>query len=98
MTLPAFIPENREEATISQLFEQLYAGKLRLSTRQIRDEFVKLAACRCAVKEGDSLSREEALTLIGDLLAARVPYVCPHGRPTMVMYCREYFDKQFKRR
>ena len=98
MTLPAFIPENREEATISQLFEQLYAGKLRLSTRQIRDEFVKLAACRCAVKEGDSLSREEALTLIGDLLAARFPYVCPHGRPTMVMYSREYFDKQFKRR
>ena len=98
LTLPAFIPENREEVTISQLFEELYAGKLGLSAQQIRDEFVKLAACRSAVKEGDALLPDEALALMRDLLAAQVPFVCPHGRPTMVVYTREYFDKQFKRR
>ena len=98
VTLPAFIPENREEVTISQLFEELYAGTLGLSAQQIRDEFVKLAACRSAVKDGDSLSSDEALALMRDLLAVQVPFVCPHGRPTMVLYTREYFDKQFKRR
>jgi DNA mismatch repair protein MutL len=98
LTLPAFIPENREEATLSQLLEQLYAGKLDLNAAQIRDEFVKLAACRSAVKEGDSLSPDEALALMRDLQVTRIPHVCPHGRPTMVKYTRDYFYKQFKRR
>jgi DNA mismatch repair protein MutL len=98
VTLPAFIPENREEITISQLFDELYAGNLGLSAHEIRDGFIKLAACRSAVKEGDALSREEALALMSDLLAAEVPFVCPHGRPTMVRYSREYFDTLFKRR
>ena len=78
--------------------EELYAGNLGLSAHEIRDGFMKLAACRSAVKEGDALSREEALALMNDLLAAEVPFVCPHGRPTMVRYSREYFDKLFKRR
>ena len=98
LTLPAFIPENREEQAVSQLFEELYAGNLSLSAQEIRDIFLKLAACRSAVKEGDVLSREEAKALIGDLLKVEVPFVCPHGRPTMVRYSREYFDKLFRRR
>ena len=98
LTLPAFIPENREEQAVSQLFEELYAGNLSLSAQEIRDVFLKLAACRSAVKEGDVLNREEAKALIGDLLEVEVPFVCPHGRPTMVRYSREYFDKLFRRR
>lgn len=98
VTLPAFIPDKRENATVSQLFEELYAGNLGLSAQEIRDVFMKLAACRSAVKEGDALSREEALALMRDLLVSEVPFVCPHGRPTMVRYSREYFYKLFKRR
>jgi DNA mismatch repair protein MutL len=98
LTLPAFIPDKREKASVSKLLEELYAGNLGLSAHEIRDGFMKLTACRSAVKEGDALSREEALALMRDLLAAEVPFVCPHGRPTMVRYSREYFDKLFKRR
>lgn len=98
LTLPAFIPDKREKASVSKFLEELYAGNLGLSAHEIRDGFMKLAACRSAVKEGDALSREEALALMRDLLAAEVPFVCPHGRPTMVRYSREYFDKLFKRR
>jgi DNA mismatch repair protein MutL len=98
LTLPAFIPDSREEATLSKLLDELYAGKLLFSAEQIRDSFVQLAACRSAVKEGDPLSPDEAVSLMRDVLATRIPFVCPHGRPTMVMYSRDYFDKQFGRR
>jgi DNA mismatch repair protein MutL len=98
LTLPAFIPENREEAVLSQLFDEFYAGKLAFTVEQIRDSFVKLAACRSAVKEGDSLSPDEAMALAHDLIQTQIPFVCPHGRPTMVVYGREYFDKQFRRK
>jgi DNA mismatch repair protein MutL len=98
VAIPAFIPENREEITVSQLLDELYEGKLAYTVQNIREVFVKLAACRSAVKEGDALSREEAEALMYDLFNTEVPQVCPHGRPTMVVYSREYFDRLFKRR
>jgi DNA mismatch repair protein MutL len=98
LTLPAFIPEKQEEAAVSGLFDELYAGKRGFTVEQIRDTFIKLAACRSAVKEGDALSKDEALALMRDVLGTRIPFACPHGRPTMVVYSREYFDRQFKRR
>jgi DNA mismatch repair protein MutL len=98
LTLPAFIPENREEETIALLFEEFYEGKLRITAEDIREHFVKLAACRAAIKEGYTVGPDEARALMEDLLAAEVPFVCPHGRPTMVRYSIEYFEKLFKRR
>ncbi len=98
LSLPGFIPEKREEETISILFEEYYAGKIPLDEDAIRENFIKLAACRSAIKEGEVLGQEAALSLLNDLLAADVPYVCPHGRPTVLRYGRGYFEKLFKRR
>jgi DNA mismatch repair ATPase MutL len=98
VSLPGFIPEKREEETISILFEEYYAGKIPLDEAAIREDFVKLAACRSAIKEGEILGEDEALSLMNDLFAAGVPNVCPHGRPTVLRYERGYFEKLFKRR
>jgi DNA mismatch repair protein MutL len=98
LTLPGFIPENREEETVALLFDAFYEGELNLSTAEIRDTFVKIAACRASVKEGDAILPAEARALIQDLLSADVPFVCPHGRPTMVRYGKDYFEKLFGRR
>jgi len=98
LSLPAFIPDNREEETVALLFEELYQGNLLLTVEEIREKFLKLAACRSAIKEGDAVSLEEARALVRDLLSTEVPDLCPHGRPTMVRYSIGYFDKLFKRR
>jgi DNA mismatch repair protein MutL len=98
VSLPGFIPEKREEETISMLFEEYYAGRIPLEEAAIRESFVKLAACRSAIKEGELLGHDEALSLLNDLFAADVPHVCPHGRPTLLRYGRGYFDRLFKRR
>jgi DNA mismatch repair protein MutL len=98
LTLPSFIPENREEETVSQVFEELYEGNLQLDAEEIGERFLMRAACRAAVKEGDALSQDEARALFGDLLVTEMPTACPHGRPTMIRYSIEYFEKLFKRR
>ena len=41
-------------------------------------------ACKASVKLTTGLSREEALTLWKELHECEQPYVCPHGRPTMI--------------
>jgi DNA mismatch repair protein MutL len=96
--IPAFIPEKREEETLSVLLEEFYEGKVKVSTGDIRDRFIKIAACRHAVKEGDLLTQDEAFRLLKDLGQTKVPYICPHGRPTVIRQRKEYFEKLFGRR
>ena len=91
--IPAFVPENREEETLSVLLEEFYEGKLKITTRDIRDRFIKIAACRHAVKEGDMLTQEEVFRLLEDLGQTEAPHICPHGRPTVIKQRKEYFEK-----
>ena len=96
--IPAFVPEEKEEETLSILFEEFYEGSLKVTTRDIRDRFLKIAACRHAVKEGDKLTQDEAFRLLEDLGKTEVPYMCPHGRPTVIKQRKQYFEKLFRRR
>jgi DNA mismatch repair protein MutL len=93
--VPAFIPDRREEEVLTLFLEQYKGGG---DETELRDSFTKLAACRNAVKEGDRVSDMEAMSLYRDLLEASVPDRCPHGRPAIVRFSKEYFEKLFGRR
>ncbi len=54
-------------------------------------------ACRGSVLAGEKLNVDEALQLRDDLLECSVPFVCPHGRPTVVEFSESFFDRQFLR-
>ena len=41
-------------------------------------------ACRSAIMFNDSLSLEECETLVDKLARTRFPFICAHGRPSMV--------------
>jgi DNA mismatch repair protein PMS2 len=43
-----------------------------------------MKACREAIKVGDSLSREQMKTEVGNLAGLGSPWNCPHGRPTLI--------------
>jgi DNA mismatch repair protein MutL len=96
--LPGIVPEHREEETISRLLDEFCAGNLGPDAGMIEERFLSTAACRAAVKEGDDLSEEEAFRLLSDLASARVPYMCPHGRPSVIRRSRTYIEKLFGRR
>jgi len=55
-------------------------------------------ACRAAVMAGDSLTQLEMRALFRQLFECRNPFVCPHGRPTLVRVPMIEFDKKFCRR
>lgn len=54
-------------------------------------------ACKAAVKGNHTLSFAEAETLFMQMLQAKEPYHCPHGRPTTVSMSKQEFEKKFKR-
>jgi DNA mismatch repair protein MutL len=62
-----------------------------------KTEIIAMAACKAAVKAGDSLGEAEARGLIQQLLALENPFTCPHGRPTIIEITQKELERRFKR-
>ncbi len=54
-------------------------------------------ACRGAIMSGDRLTEPAMRALFENLMTAENPYVCPHGRPTMIRFSKHELDVKFGR-
>jgi len=61
-----------------------------------RDKLAR-KACRGSVMAGEKVKQEEAVAIKEELLKCEFPFVCPHGRPTVVEFSESFFDRQFLR-
>ena len=61
------------------------------------DRAIKQMACKRSIRAHESLSKEEALMLIGDWEVTPNRYSCPHGRPVVFSISKHDIEKQFKR-
>jgi len=66
--------------------------------KDFRDRVIETAACKAAVKAGESLGRDEMLDLLRQAEALPSSYSCPHGRPTTVEIPRAEIERWFRRR
>ncbi len=61
------------------------------------EEIAASAACKSAVKAGDKLEKEEMRNLLEELLLCQNPSICPHGRPTYIVFPFSDLERRFKR-
>jgi len=61
-------------------------------------EVIWRVACHTAIRAGDPLSQAQMRQLVSDLMKAKSPYTCEHGRPTMIVLSPTDLEKLFKRR
>ena len=67
------------------------------SPETLRHRMMAYAACRGAIKAGDALNIRQMKELIRDLFQTARPFVCPHGRPTIVRFTPEELGRLFHR-
>lgn len=67
------------------------------SPETMRHRMMAYAACRGAIKRGDPLNIRQMKELIHDLFHTSRPFVCPHGRPTIVKFTPGELGRLFKR-
>ena len=78
---------------INDMLDKTFEKEKTLSLRE------KLAtrACKAAIKGNSKISLAEAKELIEELLSAKDPFNCPHGRPVFISITKEEMEKMFKR-
>jgi DNA mismatch repair protein MutL len=94
--IPSDVKPGQEDKIIQELIEEYKENDVKLNLDK-RDNLAKSYACKHAVKAGDALNQDEMLNLIDKLFFTQMPYVCPHGRPTMIKITMDELDKKFAR-
>ncbi|MDQ3022263.1 MAG: DNA mismatch repair endonuclease MutL [Bacteroidota bacterium] len=94
--VPSDVKFGNENIIFQELIDQYKEYELKLNLEK-RDNLAKSFACRSAIKTGDKLTYAEMVGLIDNLFAVQMPYVCPHGRPTVIRITTDELDKRFSR-
>lgn len=94
--MPVDIPLADAEAVLRQVL-QLVTDLHQPTAQELRHAYLQMAACRSAIKAGESLNMRQIQALLSELYATDLPYTCPHGRPTIVRFGPDELAKMFKR-
>lgn len=65
-------------------------------TDVLRDKIAK-RACKSAIKQGQTLKKEQIDAIIRQIIDSNMVLQCPHGRPIVVRYTKKDIEKLFKR-
>lgn len=94
--VPIDVRSGQEEAILKELLDQ-YREYMQMGKTDQREMLAASFACRASIKAGDYLSEGEMLSLVEALFSTSMPYVCPHGRPTVTRIDLKELDRRFGR-
>lgn len=94
--LPMWMQNIDEHVFIEDMITQLlYDNKV--DVIKLQEHAIATLSCKASLKANTYLSQEGMQNLIDKLMCCDNPYVCPHGRPTIIYYSTYEIEKLFKR-
>jgi len=96
-TIPALLVGADYKQLLLDILDEVNVHGKSGKMEALRDEILSVMACHPAVKVHRRLDQREMDVLIRDLLTCRMPYTCPHGRPTIIWFSIDELKKMFKR-
>ena len=96
-SLPPFVKETQSRKFVLELIDKLQAAGEGVNVLRLGEDVITKTVCRHAVKANDALQEEELKRLIDDLRDCKMPYTCPHGRPTIIEMTYSELEKKFGR-
>ncbi len=73
-------------------------GELKKEKDSIIDkEFVARLACRSSLMAGYDVNEKQAVYIKDKILSCKVPFTCPHGRPTVIEINEKFLNREFLR-
>jgi DNA mismatch repair protein MutL len=96
-SFPTLLARAEPEGTLRDFLAWVLALDSAPTARQVLENLAHVAACRAAVKAGDTLRPEEIEALLARRAGADLAPTCPHGRPTSLILSKSSLEKQFGR-
>lgn len=95
--VPSGAAKNGGEEIFLDLLDYFSRNRHTISGKALRERVIITMACKSAIKANHKLGLPEMESLLCQLAAARQPYTCPHGRPTLIHFSGYELEKKFKR-
>jgi DNA mismatch repair protein MutL len=94
---PAWLGQRNVEGIVRDLLDEISELGVQRRLPLTDETLIATAACKMAVKAGDALSHAEMTHLLQELADTENPYLCPHGRPVVLVMTMEDLERRFKR-
>ncbi len=94
--LPVWMKKIDENTFVEEMI-QMIIKKNSLDVVEMQEHAIATLSCKASLKANTYLSQTEMQVIFDNLMRCDNPYVCPHGRPTILFYSGYELEKLFKR-
>ena len=94
--LPLWMKKIDENIFVDEMIQEVL-HKNYLDVVSLQEHAIATLSCKASLKANTYLSPSDMQTILDNLMRCDNPYVCPHGRPTVLFYSDYELEKLFKR-
>jgi len=94
--LPLWMKKIDENVFVDEMIQEVL-HKNYLDVVALQEHAIATLSCKASLKANTYLSPSDMQTIFDNLMRCENPYVCPHGRPTIIFYSDYELEKIFKR-
>lgn len=94
--IPTWIPNGLEVEFIHDIINHILTNQ-KTGKIVMYDSLAKKLSCKKSIKAHMDITEQEVKELLNKLDSCKMPYTCPHGRPTLVKLSLYEIEKLFKR-
>lgn len=95
-SLPLWMKKIDENIFVDEMIQEIL-HKNYLDVVSLQEHAIATLSCKASLKANTYLSLSDMQTIFDNLMRCENPYVCPHGRPTILFYSDYELEKLFKR-
>jgi DNA mismatch repair protein MutL len=94
--VPALLKKPLQKTILNEMVYEVIAT--RAESDDVHHLLAAGFACKGSIKAGERLDPQETQALLDQLFKTKMPFACPHGRPTMIRLSWEEIERRFLRR
>lgn len=94
--LPMWMNQINEHLFIEDMIQQVLKDN-KINLLSLQEHAIATLSCKASLKGNTHLSIDGMQNIVDHLMQCDNPYVCPHGRPTIIHYSVYELEKLFKR-
>lgn len=95
-SLPLWMKKIDENIFVDEMIQMILHKNI-LDVVELQEHAIATLSCKASLKANTYLSLNDMQVIFDNLMRCDNPYVCPHGRPTIIYYSDYELEKLFKR-